>query len=356
MASEASFLHEVKPIEHRALPSRFDLPHAIGFFFHDELANLVIDLERTGSLSVRFGLSDDKEAEIVDLQGEELWDWLIRTERDDVINDLTYRQLTAALVSDAAHFICESLLSSGKGKTQVAYTLLRKPFKENLLLLEWLCGSPGDFLQRFQGESIQPYILNRLSKDERRRIIRKASQAVDLPGIDDELLWAIRYDKEFPNNLETLWTKATHLVTSVKASATEPGNLNFVFSTLSEIEEQWEHYYFIVPPMLYYYVSIAEKVASRFVEWDSDLRSKQLFLRQLAFLRFTEEVSSTRNIHGSLDDLYRSCITLFPCKRCKREVSVTRENIDRVWLRAEVMCVGCKQLYSIWDIDIGNSK
>lgn len=44
-------------------------------------------------------------------------------------------------------------------------------------------------------------------------------------------------------SLETIWAKATHLVTSVEASATEPGSLNFIFSSAAAIEEQWEHYF-----------------------------------------------------------------------------------------------------------------
>ena len=112
--SKKALLREVEPTKWRHLPHRFDLPHAVAFFFHDQLARLVVDLERTGALSVRFDLSEGERHEITNLKGEELWAWLETTGRRDVIDDLTYRQLTAAVVSDAAHFLCEALIASGK--------------------------------------------------------------------------------------------------------------------------------------------------------------------------------------------------------------------------------------------------
>lgn len=311
-------LREVKPVDSRRLPNEHDLAHAVSFFLHDELSGLLLELERSDSLSVPFELTEGEGEELDGLSGEQLWEWLVRSDRADIVVDLTYRQLTAAVVADACHFLCESLLASGKGKLTVAYALLRKPFKENLLLLEWLCASPGDLLQRFNGASIDPYVLNRLPKEKRLEVIQAAVTAVDLPGIDAEMLWLIRYDKRSPNSLETLWTQATHLVTSVHpASATEPGNLNFVFSQRTAIESQWSHYYSIVPVILRYFLAVAEEVAASFVVWDDEQRSIQLFRRDLALLRFAARP-------GASEELQTDCAAIladlaafdFGCERC----------------------------------------
>lgn len=351
MNVDTSVLKEVKPVENRVLPDRFDLAHAVAFFFHDELAQLVVDLQRIGALSVTLDLGDAQKAEeFSKLEGEALWTWLQSNGHQDVIDDLTYRQLTAAVVADASAFLSESLIASGKGKTQVAYSLLRKPLKENLLLLEWLAGSPEDFLDRFNGESVSEYLLNRLSKEHRREIIHRAARAVDVPGADEELMWTVRYAKEYPNSLETLWTKATHLVTSVDAIATAPGNLNFVFSTASAVEEQWEHYYKILPLLLYYFVAVAEVVAARFVEWDSDLRSTQLMLRQIAFLRCSEgwDTPEVRDYANEvLEDLNG---VMLQCVECDEAVTVEKSGVDRFWMRAALVCPSCSEEYSLWEI------
>ncbi len=341
---------EVKPVELRRLPDRHDLAHAVAFFFHDELARLVVELERADSLSVSFQLREGELEELDGLVGDELFQWLVSTNRADVADELTYRELTVAVLSDACHFLCESLLASGKGKLAVAYALLRKPFKESLLLLEWLCGSQEEFLLRFSGKSVDTYVLNRLPKEERLEIIRAAARNVDLPGIDEKLLWLVRYSKEYHNSLETLWTKATHLVTSVKASATEPSNLNFVFSRESAIDDQWDHYYSIVPLILRYFVGVAEHVASRFVAWDDKHRSTQLFLRDLAFMRFATRPGGSENLNVDSDSLFTDLATMgFQCTECLDTVNIGGDGVDRLWLRSEVKCRNCGHEYSAWD-------
>ena len=351
MDEQSNILKEVKPIEPRHLPDRHNLAHAVAFFFHDELSSLVVELEGSDSLSVPLKLREGEGEELDGLVGEKLWEWLVRTDREDIVIDLTYRQLTIAIVSDACHFLCESLLASGKGKLTVAYALLRKPFKENLLLLEWLCGSPENFLLKFNGESVDPYVLNRLPKEDRLEIIRAAVRAVDFQGIDEKLLWSVRYAKEYPNSLETLWTKATHLVTSVQASATEPMNLNFVFSEQTALEDQWDHYYSTVPLLLWYFVDIAEHVASRFVEWDDKQRSTQLFLRNLAFMRFATRLDASEDLHVDSAALFADLAAFgFECEECHNAATVGEDDVDRLWLRAEVMCRTCGHEYSIWEL------
>ena len=343
-------LRDTKPTEGRRLPTKFDLAHAVAFFFHDQLTQLVVDLEAVGALSVRLDLKKGEAQEIADLEGEDLWAWLRNTGRQDVIDDLTYRQLTAAVVSDASHFLCESLIASGKGKTQVAYALLRKPLKENLLLLEWLAAAPEDFLSRFHGESIWPYTLNRLPENERRGIIEKAAALVDLPELGEDFQWTLRYAKEYPNSLETLWTKATHLVTNVAASATEPGNLNFVFSTADAIDEQWEHYYRVVPLVLHYFVKIAEEVASRFVMWDQDLRPTQRMMRELAVMRFADVYARSAKTDERSERLFEELSKIgFECG-CGGEITVGASGIDRFWLSGEVVCPSCGHQYSVWEL------
>lgn len=117
------------------------------------MSQLIVDLHTTGSLAVPFDLSAEDQEYIEGLQGERLWKRLEEAGRTDVVNDMVYRQVSSAVISDATSFICESLLACAKGKIAVAYSFFRKPMKENLLLLDWLCGDPEGFLSSFNGES-----------------------------------------------------------------------------------------------------------------------------------------------------------------------------------------------------------
>jgi len=352
----SDLLRSVYPGERKNIPEYYDLAHAVAFKFHDELAKIVADLESTNSLAVNVELTQSEIKEIQELEGEELWGWLESNGKHDVLFNMSYRQVTIALISDATHFIFESLSACAKGKTSVAFSLLRKPFKENLLMLEWLCGNPGDFIRKFNGESSAKYMADKFSPDDRKKIVSDALAVLDEDWFGIELVWNTRFDKSDPNNLETLWTKATHLVTSFKASATEAGNLNFIFSNESSVEDQWEYYYKVLPIFLLYFIQISEKVINRFVDWNEETRNIQLLMRNMAITRYGEFYQSIE----SLDDLRRNFQDLsFDCDSCKKRVSCSESDMDLFWLRSELRCTECGSQFNFWDIyksDAGDSK
>lgn len=54
-------------------------------------------------------------------------------------------QITIAMVSDCLHHIYEALRCFEKRKSVVAFNLLRKPLKDNLIYLTWMLGDEDDF-------------------------------------------------------------------------------------------------------------------------------------------------------------------------------------------------------------------
>ena len=340
-------LKDVHPKEFRKIPQHYDLAHGVAFKFHDELAKLVVDLESTGALWVNLDVSDEQRLQLESLEGEDLWNWLESTGRTDILRDMTYRQVSAAVISDAAHFIFESLSACAKGKTAVAFSLLRKPLKENLLLLEWICGDPEDFILNFNGESADDYILNRLPLDKRKRIVKDALIETSLDFLEFDFIWDVRFDKSSPRSLETLWTKATHLITSVKASATEPGNLNFVFSSEEAINDQWDYYYQVVPLLLLYMLNVSESVVERFIDWDRRLRPTQLLVRQLAFIRYAEFYLGGDYLEEMRADFKK---LEFTCTSCDETVNCRESDLDLFWSKGEIRCASCDNRTSVWDI------
>jgi len=137
------------------------------------------------------------------------------------------------------------------------------------------------------------------------------------------------------------------LVTTVESLATEPGNLNFVFSTPSAIEEQWEYYYTIVPMLTAYLLAVAEAVASRFVEWDEEKRGFQQTLRTIAFLRSAQAISG--NDSSKLDDLLQSLEPKnLECPACGSHIELLGANVDRLWSQASVACAICGAVHDLW--------
>jgi hypothetical protein len=135
------------------LPPEYAFAHDYCFFLNDTLGHLIREAETANALSVTIDLTrlaPEVRAEMADgdLKGDALASWLEQHGYQDAINDLTERHVIAAVVSDAAQFIYEALRCSEKGKLVVTFALLRKPLRENLLLLELLLADRERFLQQ----------------------------------------------------------------------------------------------------------------------------------------------------------------------------------------------------------------
>src|SRR5690606_36058262 len=146
--------------------------------------------------------------------------------------------LVLALTADLLHFLYEGLCCLEKRKFSVAFSLLRKPFKENMLFLAWLLGDPEDFLQRFEKDNYTT--LNGLQSPRRQELFKLAAEKLATKeAFDGELIERMVFSKEFEGGLEPLWQKATHLITSQGSKLrTEDLNINFIFNDAAS-----DHFY-----------------------------------------------------------------------------------------------------------------
>lgn len=269
----------------------------------------------------------------------------------EVQRGLLYRQVTAAITSDLIHFSFEALVAAAKGKLTVAFALLRKLFKENLAILEWLLSDPVDFLDRFEGNVPSEHVWKALSPERRKELIANALLEIDLPVFEADFIYDIRYSKNRHYSLEKLWQKATHLVTSFSGLETEPGNFNFIFSSPAARDEQWDAFYRVVPSLLLYSLAVAESVMGRFVEWEPERAAVKRWLRILAFVRHSEQVEdSDFGELPAVDSLALELETLLDavCDRCGVAIPLDRPNIDRLWSAAELQCVSCGAFEDLW--------
>lgn len=344
-------LPDTKPATNRHLPAEHELSHVAAFSFLDQLTALIAELEASGRLSVTIQLCPGQEGELEGKAGDELWEWLADNGYKDAVRSLGYRQVAVALMADLSSFASEALVAAAKGKLTVAFSLLRKPFKENLCLLEWILCDPTGFFDALEAGIPSDYQWKALDSSQRRSVIADALSRIDLQIFDAEFLYDVRYSKQCPYGLEYLWQKATHLVTTFKGLKTEPGNLNFVFSSLAALEEQWEQFYLVVPPLLMYALSVSEAVVGQFVSWDPTRRRVKELLRTLAFIRHSDEISGTQSTVTSMtDELLESLnqLVVLICERCGVAIPIDDYNVDRLWSSAEVECACCHAVEDLW--------
>ena len=106
------------------------------------------DEEQTFSFRIsHHGLSETA-LEILDAaKGAALVQWMENNGFDGAVRDMTERQVIAALLADANASFFEALCCSAKGKLTIAFALIRKPLRENLMLLEYLLTDREGFLE-----------------------------------------------------------------------------------------------------------------------------------------------------------------------------------------------------------------
>ena len=324
------------------LPPEHAFAHHYCFFLNDTLGKLIRDGEESGLFSVSFSLANlpsEQRQEFVnsELVGEDLVSWLEEHGYTDVVNDLTERQITVAVLTDAAQFIYEALRCSEKGKLTVTYALLRKPLRENLLFLELLLTDRTRFLELLANDTEELGIFALPKSASAKPIIESAVRAIGREEtLNPSFLYDLRYAKHKHFSLEATWNKATHLVTTDKHFATEANNLNFIFSDRYATQSQWDDLYRKLPILLFYFVEVAVALIKRLagpdrLEDESASRTRELGFSLAGYFQLPTRPFSTSHLAGFTSE----------CPLCKRPILDSTEAIMEMYLHSKVTCQHC---------------
>ncbi len=193
------------------------------------MVGLLVEMEakRSGMVSFKIETEEDLSA----LQsGAHILDFLSRTGRGNLERRAVVNHVTAALFSDMLHFVYEGLLALEKRKFSVSLNLLRKPFKENMLIAALACADEEKFFEKLKSDAKN--LLNKKELDPARiiQVIESAKQRCRGSAFaNSDQIYSIAFDRKNIDGLAPLFDKATHLVTENQQIATEDYNLNFIF-------------------------------------------------------------------------------------------------------------------------------
>jgi predicted RNA-binding Zn-ribbon protein involved in translation (DUF1610 family) len=262
----------------------------------------------------------------------------------DIAELLVYKRVFLALLSDFCHFVYEALQNSKKAKMAVAYALLRKPFKENLLYFEWLLADPSDFLNTFFSGNIRALSTSAsFPPDKKIRLIRDAMNKTSMKQwIDAEYVYQLRFDKSAEFSLEHLWQRANHLITTFRFLETEEMNFNFVFSSKEDREAQWSYLYFTLPILLFHarqvVLALLRTFAKPFLP-NGDIAEMRVAIGLLLCLRDEEMQTRLSHIQRDLQEVLGS--VHLHCPQCHRRVSYSKDMLKHVYLYAAFKCSHC---------------
>lgn len=335
-------------MDYGRLPEKFHFSHNFCFFLHDQIAAALRDGEEAHIFDAQL-TSDGTIPE--NLSGEPLFEWLQNNNGRSTILDIYYRQITAALLSDMLHFIYEALRCSAKGKITVAFALLRKPLKENLLYLEWLLADPESMLSAFEDDKPKSKSINLLTEARKKELIRLAinkTSAGDWVGHD--FIYDLRYNKRFVSGFEDLFQKANHLVTTFESLETEPANFNFVFSNEDSHLSQWHGFYSYLPLLLFHAVEIAEALMGTFATRAEGIDLTQI--RNVIGLAVWVDSGLHHGIGSHVLDGMKATLLSesLACPSCSKEIFETDGSLMTLYHDNAITCGACG-----WSFDLNTS-
>jgi hypothetical protein len=319
------------------IPKEFRFSHKFAFFIHDLLAQNIVEGEKAGIFTTEFSVdSNEIDKKIESMNQQEFWDWLSIYDKPAHF-EVIYKNLLIALISDLCHFIYEGLKCSEKGKLAVSYALFRKPFKDNLLILEWLLADPEDFLEKFYDEDSEIYNPQKLSPDQKKSIIEKAIDELDSKLFTAEFIYDLRYNRSLPFSFAGPWDKANHLITSFEKIKTERQNLNFVFLSEDAIYSQWSGIYSLLPVLLHHSFGIIEKLISTISQRDTSVKDTTLDRLNAGFLLWRDSLGHQSEV--KISDMK----VTGDCENCKKPVRIPGKRfLTQVYKHGFAECKSCK--------------
>ena len=331
-----------------ALPRRFWWSHRLAYLLHDHLLDVVVRGDDEELFLLSFTFQDEEETASFQAIGEDgdVIEWLRSHKREAVANGVLERTLVRAILGDMLQFLFEAIESVAKGKVSVGFALLRKPFRDQLFLLEWLLADSDDFLSHFSRgpESIDICELLRTKNQFMKKTIKTAiDRSVFKDFVDYELTWELRFDKAAEWSLERLWNRAIHLVTTQKHYRTEIENLNFVFIQEQERTELLRQFYQRVPMVLIHLCGVVQALVER---WNPNfIVSGRMFeMRMIANcdLWLTESDNSRSESFG-LTALNELLVELeMSCENCGQPLRVSSQaDLENFVTDTSIKCNNC---------------
>jgi hypothetical protein len=244
--------------------------------------------------------------------------------------------LSLALTADMLRFLHEGLRAIQECHVSIALSLLRKPFKENLIFLAWLLGNEEEFLERFSKNNYET--LNGLNEEQQLRILNDAIALTVTPDLFDAT--RIRegiFSKQNDIGLEPLWQKATHLITKQGRLLKTPDySINFIFET-SDLERIYDILFDWLPDLILLASQIVPECMKKTLDFHEATYSHYL-VTTIGY----HEVISHRESGGKIVEMLNKVFgPLLQCIKCGEPLAVSNDNAPRLYETEYIECNIC---------------
>lgn len=234
-----------------------------------------------------------------------------------VINKSLYKHIIFSLVSDYNNYIFDAINCALRYHFGTAYTLLRKPLKDDLFLLEMIYVKGYRFIPEFLNKPIKNLSIDKISKEEKMKILGKCCKKINF--FTAKRMYDLRYSKKSKESLEKIWNKTSHIITNAQDYATEDGNLNIIFATPDIVEENLVYFYKVCCSIQLYFITLILNILK-----DEKLISNECYNQNMANLYF----AFLCTLENEITDEIIESLTL-KCSHCGSITNITKEMLNR---------------------------
>lgn len=259
------------------LPKEFHKQHKTCEFLLYQIEDFILKDTFNGLKNQTIKL--DKKTDLSD--GEHIIDYLLRTGKSNHHNEIITSHILNAIIADTCQFLQIALFSSLQQRLTVTFSLIRKPFVYNLIIILRLYLT-NDFLEKFNKED--SFDTTKLPKEELIELIKASENMLFTKSIKALDIYDFIFDYSNPDSLVNMSNKALHPSTTRNSNnKTEIQNINFVFSTKENHKSQWDYLYRRLPFLLLYLNEILECFVFNHLKIEDKVYTDRLTERAIFF-------------------------------------------------------------------------
>lgn len=322
------------------VPKAFHFVNNICAYIYDQLTEILSDsfyMDMANS-NVDFDGDEKLKEAFNDTQDHPL-DILQKADRNHDIEIIVTKHVVMSIIADMVNFLYESIVIAQKGKMSVAYALLRKPFTDQLLILEQIMSGRTDFINRYFHDG-DPKNYDPSARDiDKKAIIDNALKKLNSVIFQSDIIHDLRYDKSCEAGINAYTNHALHIVTNDKNYKTENQGLNFTFPLDDEdLEDFFSHYYYAVSILLIYTASVVDKIVFELIENIDGRKEEKLFKRFLASIMLydDEQKSFSKKMYSAF-----SKMLVTECSICKYTNKFTKKDFEDYFYEHFFACKKC---------------
>ena len=199
---------------------------------------------------------------------------MLRINKSEEHDEIITSNILHAVIADTCQFLQIALFASLQQRITVAFSLMRKPFVYNLLLILRLYLT-SDFLKRFNTEDC--FDTTGLSQEDIKELLSASENLIFSKSIKASDVYDFIFNQALDDSLVNISNKALHpSTTRNKNNKTEIQNINFVFSTKDSIMSQWDYLYRRLPFLLLYLNEVLEVIMFDHLNLENKIYAQRL--------------------------------------------------------------------------------